>query len=101
MALFVLSLEVEEDNASEEGHDADVGEGGAGGGVVLELLALLLLGDVAGGLECGKLLVDGEVVMKYQPLHGRAGEKFSREEGGRSHAHQAGGHDLGDAHLED
>merc|ERR1719186_2370249 len=88
VALFVLALKVEEDNASEEGDDGDVGEGGARGGVVLELRALLLLGHVAGSLEGGKLLVDhGEVVVKCQPLHGGAGEEFSREEAGGSQAH--------------
>jgi len=100
VALFVLALKVEEDNASEEGDDGDVGEGGARGGVVLELRALLLLGHVAGGLEGGKLLVDGEVVVKCQPLHGGAGEEFSREEAGGSQAHQAGGDNLRDAHLQ-
>lgn len=101
VALFVLALKVEEDNASEEGDDGDVGEGGARGGVVLELMALLFLGHVAGGLEGGKLLVDhGEVVVKCQPLHGGAGEEFSREEAGGSQVSQAGGNNLRDAHLQ-
>lgn len=100
VALFVLVLEVEEDDSREESDDADVGEGGAGGSVVLIVLALLLFDDMAGGLEGGELFVDGEVVLQGHPLHGSA-KKFSREEGGRSHARQAGGHDLGDAHLED
>lgn len=93
-----LSLEVDDEEHSEECDDCYVGEGRAGGGRVLVVNHPLLLGSPESGKLSGGLLHEGLEGrgVNYPPAQdGGAG---SHPNYGRSHANQTGSDHLGNAH---